>query len=238
MLLGLAKFTTYTEDLKAGKLYMNNLEYYIDLEKESGVKGVGDKLEASRVFNDVKIRMYEQGSNTLVAEGDAGGVNFNLNTDIKKPVYCMFAIDGEVLEVISEDEEFYYTRFKIPENIVNQLVVDFGNKMLFMDPKAFIERVEATFEKKGYSIRADKVKYDDYNINNSVRMESYMKENNNDIYLWKDQFFKSQNEYRIIIPNMEMEGPLEVELGDISSFTTEFKINEFFSDKFELRLKK
>jgi hypothetical protein len=36
---------------------MNNLQYFIDLEKKSGVKGVGDKLVASQVYAEVNVKM-------------------------------------------------------------------------------------------------------------------------------------------------------------------------------------
>lgn len=52
-IFGLIKVTDYINDLLDGKVYMNTLEKYIDMEKESGIKGMGDRLEASHVFKDL-----------------------------------------------------------------------------------------------------------------------------------------------------------------------------------------
>ncbi|TQR21809.1 hypothetical protein [Psychrobacillus vulpis] len=236
-LFGLVKFTQYIESLKAGNLYMNNLKFYIDQEKESGIKGVGDKLEASRVYSDMTFKMFDSETGELVAEGLSGGINFRLNRDEKRPVYCMYAVDAEVLEIVREDEDFYYTKFNLPKEEVDNLVNDFGNQMLYINPKPFLERVVPAFEEK-YSFKAAKVNYDDYRINNSKRTNVYTDQESTEIYFWKDEFFKNQNEYRLVLTDVESDTPLIENIGDISDISTEFKIDEFFSDKFELQIRK
>lgn len=237
-LMGLVKFTQYTDYLKAGNLRMSNLKTYIDWEEESGIKGIGDKLEASRVFSDVGVKMYKAGTDVLVAEGVAESMNFNVTADTLLPVYCMYAVDAEVLEITKEDDQFYYTKFSVPDETIKRLVEEFGDKMLFINPAPFMERVQQVFQEKGYSLKADKVKYDDYSKNDSERLKSYKDKESTDVCFWKDNYFIDQNEYRIIVPNLSIEQPLEVNIGDISDIATEFKISEFFSEKFELQIKK
>ncbi len=236
-LFGLVKFTQYIDSLKSGNLYMNNLKYYIDLEKRTGIKGMGDKLEASHVVSEGTFKVYEQDTKNLVFEGIASSMTFRLNADEQVPVYCMYAVDGNVLEVIDEEDDFYTTKFKISNNQIESLVSEFGDKMLFINPKPFLERVVSAFEEKGYSYKAAKVNYDNYEVNNTTRIDSY-KKMNNDIFFWKDEYFKSQNEYRIVITDLMIDKPLEINIGQINDISKEIKISDFFSDRFEIKIRK
>jgi hypothetical protein len=68
-------------------------------------------------------------------------------------------------------------------------------------------------------------------------MSSY-KNQGTDIYFWKDKYFENQYEYRIVLTDQEVNEALIVNIGDISDISTIFNANEFFSDKFEIRLRK
>jgi hypothetical protein len=68
-------------------------------------------------------------------------------------------------------------------------------------------------------------------------MSSY-KNQGTDIYFWKDKYFENQYEYRIVLTDHEVDEALIVNIGDISDICTIFNANEFFSDKFEIRLRK
>ncbi|CRH69685.1 Uncharacterised protein [Chlamydia trachomatis] len=68
-------------------------------------------------------------------------------------------------------------------------------------------------------------------------MSSY-KNQGTDIYFWKDRYFENQYEYRIVLTDQEVDEALIVNIGDISDISTIFNANEFFSDKFEIRLRK
>ncbi|MGG1481449.1 hypothetical protein ABE402_11150 [Bacillus smithii] len=216
---------------------MNNLETYINMEKESGKKGMGDKFEAAHVLTGVSVKMYDPNTNELIASGTSSNLHFRINGDEKRPIYCMFAIDGSVLDVVGEDDEFYHAKINLSDDQIERLINEFGEQMFLVDPKAFIERVTAVFDENGYSYRAGLVRYDDYGVNSSKRLESYRKQDT-DIYFWKDEFFEYQNEYRIVLTDQEIEEPLIVNIGDISDISISFKASEFFNGKFELHIKK
>ncbi|KAB7704030.1 hypothetical protein F9802_19185 [Bacillus aerolatus] len=74
---------------------MNNFEYYINLEKESGKKGVGDKFEATQVFTEIGIKIYDKETDKLFLKGTSAGMQFRMNGDEKRPVYCLFALGGD-----------------------------------------------------------------------------------------------------------------------------------------------
>lgn len=234
---GLLKFTTYIDSLLAGDIYMNNFKRYIDMELESGQKGVGDKLEVSHVYNEMTINMYDHVTNELVMSGNSSTMNFRFDGDEKRPVYCMFAIVGDLLEVVHQDEEYYYTKINLPKEQLDKMINEFGNQMIFVNPNEFLVRATKAFDEKGYSYRADLVKYDDYQVNSSVRLNSY-KNQDTDIYFWKDKYFENQYEYRIVLTDQEIDEAFTVNIGDISDISIVFDAAEFFSDRFELRISK
>ena len=234
---GFIKFTSYVESFLSGDLYMNNFKKYIDMESVLGEKGVGDKFEAAHVFTELTLNFFTQDTYELVMSGRTKKMNFRKNINEKRPLYCMFAIVGDMLKVVKEDEKYYYTKFDLPKEQIDKMIREFGDRLIFVNPSQFIDRITKTFNEKGYAYRGGVVKYDDYNINSSARMSSY-KNQGTDIYFWKDKYFENQYEYRIVLTNQEVDEALIVNVGDISDISTIFNANEFFSDKFEIRLRK
>ncbi|MGG0176445.1 hypothetical protein [Gottfriedia acidiceleris] len=230
------KFTKHIDSLVQGNLYMNNLKCYIDMEKESGVKGVGDLLEASQVYSNVDIRMYNNETGELALSGMRGNINFRVDGIEKTPVYCLFALTSDKLKIVEETEDSYITKMDFSADEIDKMVNEFGESVVLINAKQFIERVMNVFDEKGYGYKLDLVKYDDYSVNSSKRIESYMK-NNNEIFFWKDKFFENQNEYRVVITNLETDEPITVNIGDISDITEVYNAREVFNG-FKIHFKK
>jgi len=223
------KFTRFYESLQAGNIYMNSLKYYIDLEKESGVRGVGDALEAAHVFNDLTFEMRNRETGEVVFTGKSAGMNFRINGDEKRPVFCLFTLDADCFDIVDEDDEIYKLRLNIPEDQLEKMIQEFGEDLLLISPPAFLERLDATLNESGCSYRRDRVIYDDYSINSVQRLDSY-KSQSTEIYFWKDKFFENQREYRIVLTDTEIDEPLTVNIGDISDISTKVKASEFLKD--------
>lgn len=236
-IFGFLKFTRYIESLQDGNLFMNNLEYYINLERKSGMKGKGDKYEAAQVFSEISMRMVDQKTGELFLEGQSSSMYFRMNGDEKRPVYCLFTMDGDIIEVIEEDNEHYIAKISLPDEPVEKMICEFGDEMLFINPVVFLNRVRTTFNRLGYSYNAANVVYDDYNVNTPKRMESYMTQGN-DIYFWKDKYFENQKEFRIVLTDVEIDEPMIVNIGDIRDISKPFNASEFFGGRFLLYLRK
>jgi hypothetical protein len=225
------------ESLQDGNLFMNNLEYYINLERKTGIRGKGDKYEAARVFTEISMKMVDQKTGELFLEGQSSGMYFRMAGDEKRPVYCLFTLDGDIMEVIDEDKEHYIAKVSLPAEPVEKMVREFGNDLLFINPVVFLNRVRKTFNRLGYAYNAANVVYDDYNVNTPQRMESFMTQGN-DIYFWKDKYFENQKEFRIVLTELEIEEPLMVNIGDIRDISKPFKADEFFGGRFAMYLRK
>lgn len=231
------KFSPFIDSLMEGNLYMNNLQYYIDREKETGDRGLGDKLEASQVLTEIEFKMYDNKTGELAFTGTSESINLRFNGDEKKPVFCLFALTSEHLSIKDEDNEFYITEMAFSHEEVEKMINEFGDQLLIIDSKEFIERVEKAFNDNGYGYVGAKVNYDDYSINNTKRLDSYIK-NDHEIFFWKDKYFENQNEYRFVITSTDIDEPMVVNIGNISDICTPFSARELFNGDFQIHLKK
>lgn len=228
-IFGLAKFTSRIDSFLKGDVYMNTLKEYINLERKTGVKGQGDKLEASHVYSDVHFKMYKSGTDELVLSGEAEQLIFRRKIDEETPVYCMFAIHGENLKIVDEDSEYYHTEFSLSNDEIEKIIKDFGEDLVLVNPKYFMQRLESKLKELKYRFRANFVKYDDYGFNYTNRLSIY-KQNNHDVFFLKDKTFKHQYEYRIVLTNKVSQEPVLINIGDISEYCHVFKAREFFND--------
>ncbi|WP_427107941.1 hypothetical protein [Lysinibacillus xylanilyticus] len=228
----------HEDDFIQGKLYMNPLSYFINLEKESGKRGVGDALEASAVFVDVEMTLMDPVTDEVLAEGKAGRINIHSNDRVKSPVLCMYSVDKDVLRLDSEDENTINAFPHIEKEDLEQLVSDFGDNMLIINAKHFIDRVKEKCEELQINYKAGKVKYHDFSTNYSDRINKYVDLDSSAICFIKDDYFKAQNEYRLLLENVNTESHHILDIGDISDLVTKFKISDFFSGRYKIILKK
>ena len=228
-LFGLAKFTSRIDSFLKGDVYMNTLKKYINMEKETGVKGIGDKLEAAHVFSDVSFKVYKSGTEELVFSGTSKQIDFRRREDEETPVYCMFAIHGENLTIVDEDDDYYHTEFNLSDIEIENIIKDFGEDLVLVDANYFIGQLEKKLKKLQYGFRAEIVKYDDYGVNYTSRLRAY-KQENHDVFFWKNKCFEHQHEYRIVLTNKTSQDPIEINIGDISDHCNVFKAKEFFKD--------
>lgn len=236
-LFGLIKITDYTESLLDGDIYMNNLKRYIEMEKESGIKGIGDKFEASHVLSDLTLKMTDPQTGKIITMGTCSQMTFKYNGHERKPIYCMLALHGSLLKVIDEDKEYYYTDIDLSKINVDKIIEEFGNKMVLVNTIEFERRLTNKLEEEGYSYKTNLVKYDDFTMNSANRLDAYRSKGYETLF-WKDEYFSNQHEYRVVITNKEIEEPLIINIGDIRDISTVYRVDDFFAKDYGLRIKK
>ena len=235
--LFLLKFTDYPDELLNGNIYMGNLKKYIDIEKENGVKGMGDMLEASQVYRDMDITMRDNSNNQVVLKGKAPSMILRWEGDEKKPVFCTFLLTEQHFKFDFEDEENMHFVLDIEETEIQHMLESFSETLVLIDATAFIKRFDAKSLEKGYNIVRGSVSYDDLSINNTNRIKSYFKDNSQ-VFFWKDIFFEKQNEYRIVILNEEVEDAMKFNIGDLNDIATKHNAREFFGQGYCIRMPK
>lgn len=226
----------YEDSFVEGKLYMNTLKYFIDLEKESGIRGVGDAYEASAVYSDLKASLINPDTREVLVDGKIAKLNFHSIERVNTPVFCMFAVDKDVLKVVSADKDYVYTIAHLEKSELEQLIKDFGNNMYVLDAFEFASRVKRKCEDLNILCKMNKVEYHDFSKNYESRIRKYQDLESVNVCFIKDDFFKCQNEYRILLDNVYSETPYVLDIGDISDIATKFKITDFFNGELRIAL--
>jgi len=237
ILLYFLKFTDYPDSLLDGEVYMGTLKNYIEMEKESGLKGRGDKFEAAQVFYDLDVTMSTIDTKKVIAKGKAANLYVRVNGDENKPVYCLFALTDKHFKYVSEDDENMHFILDIADDDVQHMLEKFSSQLVLLQATELLKRFEQKSNEKDYAIAHGFVEYDDYFINNSKRLESYFKRSQ-DVFFWKDKYFEKQNEYRVVILNQEIEEALKFQIGDLNDIGEKYDAKEFFAKDFELTIPK
>lgn len=227
IIFGFIKFTSHVESLLSGVVYMNNLKTYIDMEKDTGIQGMGDRLEASHVISEVDIEITISGSSQVVHNGKANQISYRFDEDELKPVYCLFAIHAGNLQIIDEDDQYFYTSLSLSNTQIKSLIENFGNELVFIYAGAFLGRLEAEIKSKQFDYMKGIVKYADFEVNQSERMLDY---ENRNVFFWKGKSFEYQHEYRIVLTSETTIDGLPIKIGDISDISASFNAEYFFKN--------
>lgn len=238
--MGLVKFVAkkYEDDFRSGKLYMKNLQYYIDEERRSGLKGIGDVNEGSLVLNEVQGLIKDAETGKLIAEFDAEKTTLSSNNLLKSPVLCLYTIDSTIFKITNRTDTSMDLEMNITEEQLKLLTSAFGDNLLFINGREFKRRVEKTCEEQGLELCHKKVEYEDYSINHVDRISKMQNIFSEDMVFFKDKHFQYQNEYRFIIKNKFVDDHFYLDVGDLSDvIIDEIDFKKLFNNKmvFELR---
>jgi hypothetical protein len=237
MFLKFFKEREHAESLQKGGLRMNPVNYYVKREEEDGVKGLGDSFEASQVMNNVKFEIRDPETGKLLVSDDADRAIIRLDRHQYRPLFCMTMITSEMVEVKREDEEFYHGRVLFTEEQKERFIKDFGKYVLLISPDKFIERIKQKAKEYGWTLKGDKVIYDDFSVNNQKRMKAFINDDPS-LYFWKDSSLSYQHEYRIIILNKEITEATTYDIGDLSEFSTIKAAGEILNKGLDVMIRK
>ena len=183
-----------------GTVFLNTIQYFRNIE-DGELRG--DKYEGvSEIINSLpgtfKIKESEQ-------EFRYEKVHLRKSfKEILGNIYSLYAISNKGFQ--------NYQDFKI-----NERVNEFGSHCLLIDPKSFIDQMEKTFNKLGYSYSHGFVDYYD--------KEKICRE----ISLFEKPFeFEYQKEFRFYVKNEKIE-PIKIQIGSLENCSELFKTKDIFT---------
>lgn len=236
MFLKFSNNPEHLQQLQKGNLYMNTLRYYVNLEEQNGVPGMGDKLEALNVLNDVELSFYTPGTDELVGKATAKTANFRYEDAMYKPVFCLYALTFDMLEVVEATETSVRLRTAFSPDDLRRMENEFGSHVLICSGHVFLEFLDKSFKEKGHEYTADYAKYQDFSQNNLERIRTYA-ERNTELFFYKDTKFEHQKEYRIVILNQDEESHFEENIGSLEGYSTLTETSELGAKgKFEIQI--
>jgi hypothetical protein len=197
-------------DLRGGHIYMKNLEYFIQEELNTGIKGRGDKDEAV-MFNSTNVKAFDPDSDLLIFTAKAQVRHLN---DNYKPAFCMMLKDL-FQHPVRLDYPNLITELRFDEKLLEDFSDD-GRKpfiMIITDVGEFFNRIQIALIPKNLRILRGFVKYRDTNV--VWKTESGIEFND---AFCKNGNFKYQEEYRLLLET-KVEDHYELNIGSIKDIT-------------------
>ena len=196
----------FVDDLLDGKLYMNNLKYFVDLEKNTGQRGVGDIREASLVNirkHELFIQ-YDSGEEIKIDLKPAPGIVYNKEA-LFHPVFCAV---GKIFSLEYKDNNKYVGNISLPEETLKDFISNEAGEYKAVVIFNYIDFLERINNKK-IPAKTGFIKYRDMKFPNIIDGKLC----SDDTYT-KDLRFRNQSEYRIEL-FIHSEEAYVLDIGDI-----------------------
>lgn len=189
----------YAEDILSGKLYMNSLRYFRELEQE----GVGDEQEGALCIGATGDLLYK---GQIIAKVK------NLRAYYDFPVFCALSVP---LNQVGESDY----AFLIPQKMLREFMYDRTSKYtaVLINRCDFEERLEKALVQYKIMGCLGKVQYSD-------KIIPYSSEEKLKVAFCKRKKFAYQNEWRIAL-DFPVEDRFVLDVGDISDIACKVPID-------------
>lgn len=221
--------------LQSGELYMKNLQYYVDLEKNNSDDDVvGDMYDGQMVLQDVEISMFTVDTHEYIANISASEVSMNLGY-LKNPVFCMFMFDFR--NHVDEDlhNDILTVGYKFTDEQLKRLPSFGSHALIVKNGNEFVKRIKEGLLANNIGYSRDFVQY--YGFNNLEHLTQVQIDNSR-IAFWKREKYMYQQEYRFLA-HTEVDDHLSINIRDISDITqiitTEQLLNTYFKIGFQVK---
>lgn len=223
----------HLKSIQQGRLYMNNGNFFKELEEKTGIPGVGDKYEMAQKLNDVIIKFEDPVTMETITISDATSVTFRLNAHMKMPMFCLTQIDYTSLRIVKEEDEWVDCALDFGSEEIDDIIKDFGEYALIINPYKFQERISKAAMKLNIPVLQKSVIYEDFNVPSKDRL---MAQRNNDpnYFFIKHSEFAYQREYRVVLPSIQSETPYVLDIGDISDISHIMEARQLFNATLKL----
>ena len=200
----------HINSLIEGNINVEKIQYYVDLERNSNIVGIGDKVDGCTVITDINITNVEHSDKTPLSEKEKNffkkvkflnkecDLHFNLEyhalQDLETPIFCAMCVKKD--DLIKDGDEYI---FQFTESQIEALNKDFINytHVFIIDAGTFAKKIHDEAKKRNMNCTMDVIKYYNPDINQAERI---CDSNNSNIIFWKRDMFKHQKEFRIAFP--------------------------------------
>lgn len=192
------KFTSkkYVNDLENGKLFMNNIRYFIDLEEKYKIKGVGDRREASYISFPDQVYIEDPETKKIILKSTNAEFILRHEKSKEVPIFCFTKFNSEDFVLYSESED--KVSFKIDIGEDKKKFMDFGDTAVIL-PENFTDLLIQEATKKDTIARVSPVEYKSFIDKDKGSSELFQKASI-DLYYWKHDDFSHQREMRFVLP--------------------------------------
>jgi len=237
----------YLESLQQGNLFFSNAQTFRYYEEQLFIKGQGDRLEGGSMIAANNMSMIDNDTNEPVFTGIKGNMFVHYEPANLLPVFCIFSCFEK--DCVKNDDGTL--SIKLSDEIKQNIITHFPKAdtvAIIKEPELFIEDVHSTI---GSECKSGLVNYfhlmgfnSEQGTANDLSYFKYLtqdvppkKEDGKTIYsfnakyvyrslLCKDVFFDKEQEYRFILPEINIIKPQEfpvklqskIELQNLATF--------------------
>ncbi|MGM0747106.1 MAG: hypothetical protein ACQEUS_04410 [Bacillota bacterium] len=215
----------FLSDFLNGNLYFKRTGYFIDLEKESGDKVIGDKYEGSH------FRHFDPENEALFIEVDGKLTPLNINRGFATKQYeaardfqltCFVELKLEN-DFFTEDNKI----FRIKEDVIEGLKKDFkGRKAIVLhNEKDFFYYLDINAEKMDLGLYHAPVNYFDPNSETPLTEEEF-EQDMIKAFFHKRRSYQNQKEYRIITQQPVERDSITIYIDNLKDYVHTFDIED------------
>lgn len=184
-----------------GSIYMNSLQQFRKLYKDSGDETIGDPYEGKLYIYNADCFIPDKGYNEHLS-------NYALQTKNENDfVYCLFNINIDK-----------YNFFQFGNEIKDKLPKEYDKALIITNPEEFFKRLIKKAKDDGIELHHGCVNYYDEE-DDLQRLYSLLSNGTKNVAFHKRKQYAYQQEYRFVSPNPEKLDHIELKIGDISGIS-------------------
>lgn len=214
----------YVDNFLDGKLYMNFLRYFVELEKVSNDPDIGDLFEGQLPIYDLDVDISKDGDSIMKAKSKMMILDFGY---LDCPTLCLYRLERKNL---IENKENGKSKYIFSEMQKRELKV-FGDKCILLNnPMAFINRIEDAALKNDFDVYHEKINY--YAKNEQIHFKDVIKNKYKCAY-WKRMRYNYQSEFRILCDfNLKFRENYVLDIGSIRDIAKVVEANDILNTYF------
>ena len=220
------KFTRkeqWARDISEGKLFMNKIEDYRQLELEKSSKGQGDKSELvlSLVSSDMTLKSHQDDT---VIPIKPGKITFEFGEDKNKPAFCISGLTIDDMVLDKYDEHSISMNWPYSKDDIDSIKKEFGEYVVILMPDEFERRIYDSLNNDSPGI----FKKVQYVAENSLERANAFFRVSPDRFFFKNPEFKNQREYRIVLDENIVDKKI-MEIADLQDISHVMSIKDFLN---------
>lgn len=207
--LKFVKERNFAEDIKNGKLYSHSAAYFRDLEINSGECGQGDQFELINIIECTDMKFINQDTGNCDFTLPKVNLKIRFESDDNVPIvsFVGLTIDDLVLDYYDENHASFL--FPFTEEEFDDMCKKFGPYCTLIDGIQLRNVIEKFSYDNKVDYIFDKVQYCTHNTIERIQAFANVL---NERFLYKNENFKYQREYRLAI-NMQIPNDNFIRIG-------------------------